>query len=222
LNVDTSKARAAILARIRSAQGRAGPPSAQERQAVEDYVAHPPRGPGITLGADTVAHFEAQAQRMASTTQRVARLADVPAAVARYLVAHGLPLRAVCWRTLAGLDWPAAGLAVEARAPRDGDPVGITGVFAGIAETGTLMMLSGPDTPASTHLLPETHVAVVPASRVVGHYEDAFARVRAERGQPPRAMSLVSGPSRTGDIEQTIVLGAHGPYRVHVVIVEQD
>jgi len=84
------------------------------------------------------------------------------------------------------------------------------------------MMLSGPQSPASLHLLPETHVAVVPASRVVSHYEDAIARMREERGQPPRAMNLVSGPSRTGDIEQTIVLGAHGPYRVHLVIVEGD
>jgi L-lactate dehydrogenase complex protein LldG len=88
-----------------------------------------------------------------------------------------------------------------------------------VAETGTLMMLSGPDTPASMHLLPETHVAVVPAERVVAHYEDGFALARAERGTLPRATNLVSGPSRTGDIEQTIVLGAHGPYRVHVVIV---
>ena len=91
--------------------------------------------------------------------------------------------------------------------------------FVAIAETGTLMMLSGPDTPASMHLLPETHIAVVPTERVVAHYEEAFALARDERGQLPRATNLVSGPSRTGDIEQTIVLGAHGPYRVHVILV---
>ena len=103
------------------------------------------------------------------------------------------------------------------------DPaVGISGVFAAIAETGTLMMLSGPQSPASTHLLPETHIAVVAASQIVAHYEDAFARMREQRGAPPRAMNLVSGPSRTGDIEQTIVLGAHGPYRVHLVLVEGE
>jgi L-lactate dehydrogenase complex protein LldG len=59
----------------------------------------------------------------------------------------------------------------------------------------------------------------VMAERVVGHYEDGFALARQERGELPRATNLVSGPSRTGDIEQTIVLGAHGPYRVHVLIV---
>jgi L-lactate dehydrogenase complex protein LldG len=94
----------------------------------------------------------------------------------------------------------------------------VTGVFVAIAETGTLMLLSGRDTPASMHLLPETHIAIVPADRIVAHYEDGFALARAERGMLPRAVNMVSGPSRTGDIEQTIVIGAHGPYRVHVVI----
>jgi len=220
--VDTSAARNKILSRIRKAQGRPDAPAQAELDAVQDYIARHPLAPRPTLGADIVAHFEAQAQRMSSTTERVARLADVPAAVARYLSAHSLPASAVCWEALSALDWAGAGLRVEYRRAADADLVGITGVFAAIAETGTLMMLSGPQSPASLHLLPETHLAVVPASRVVSHYEDAIARMREERGQPPRAMNLVSGPSRTGDIEQTIVLGAHGPYRVHLVIVEGD
>jgi L-lactate dehydrogenase complex protein LldG len=217
--MDTSAARRAILDRIRQAQHRSGAPGPSETQTVTDWLARRPVGPQPTVGPDPVAHFEAQAARMSSTTERVAAMADVPAAVARYLAAHGLPSRAVCWNTVAILDWAGAGLAVEARRPHGDDLVGISGVFAAIAETGTLMMASGPDTPASMHLLPETHVAIVPADRVVAHYEDGFGRARRELGQLPRATNLVSGPSRTGDIEQTIVLGAHGPYRVHVVIV---
>jgi L-lactate dehydrogenase complex protein LldG len=217
--LDTTAARRRILDRIRSAQGRGGPPTPGERRALDDWIARRAVGPQPTVDADRVAHFEAQAARMSSTTERVAWLADVPAAVARYLDAHGLPKRAVCWNTLGDLDWAGAGLSVEARRPQGDDLVGISGAFVAIAETGTLMMLSGPDTPASMHLLPETHVAVVAADRVVAHYEDGFALARTERGSLPRATNLVSGPSRTGDIEQTIVLGAHGPYRVHVVIV---
>ena len=217
--MDTSKARAAILARIRKAQGRPEAVTQPERDEAEAYVARHPVGPQPTVGADRVAHFRAQALRMMCTVDEVASLDDVPAAAARWLGANSLPMQGVCWATLAGLDWAGAGLAVEPRAPRGEDPVGITGAFAAIAETGTLMLLSGPDTPASTHLLPETHIAVVPVSRIVAHYEDGFAMMRAERGQPPRAMNLVSGPSRTADIEQTIVLGAHGPYRVHLILV---
>jgi len=116
----------------------------------------------------------------------------------------------------------------EARRPKrdesqGADPVGVTGCFCALAETGTLVLTSSGETPSSTHLLPETHVAIVPASRIVATMEDAFALMRAERGgvagMMPRAINMVSGPSRTGDIEQTIVLGAHGPYRVHIVVV---
>jgi L-lactate dehydrogenase complex protein LldG len=219
--MDTSRARAAILARIRSAQGRPAQPVPHEQSQVDSYIEHHPVGPQPTIGADRVAHFEAQALRMMCSVERVRSLDDAPAAIAAWLREKELGERAVCWPSMGGLPWDQCGLSVEARAPTGDDLVGITGVFCAIAETGTLMLLSGPDTPAATHLLPETHIAVVPASRVVGHYEDGFARMRAERGSPPRAMNLVSGPSRTADIEQTIVLGAHGPYRVHVVIVEE-
>jgi len=219
MTLDTSSARRRILDRIRRAQGRSGEPLPSEREAVNDALARHAPGPLPTVATDRVAHFEAQAQRMSSTTDRVAMLAQVPAAIAAYLDAQGLARKAVCWNTFGGLDWAGAGIEVEARRPHGDDMVGISGAFVAVAETGTLMMLSGPDTPASMHLLPETHVAIVSADRVVAHYEEGFALIRAERGQLPRATNLVSGPSRTGDIEQTIVLGAHGPYRVHIVIV---
>jgi L-lactate dehydrogenase complex protein LldG len=217
--LDTSAARRAILSRIRSAQGRGAAPTSAEHDGVTDWLGRHSVGPKPTVGDDRVAHFEAQAARMSSTTERVATMADVPAAVARYLDGHNLPRRAAAWGTLKDMPWSAADVSVDFRRPNGDDLVGISGAFVAVAETGTLMMLSGPDTPASMHLLPETHIAVVAAERIVGHYEDGFALMRAERGEPPRAMNLVSGPSRTGDIEQTIVLGAHGPYRVHVIIV---
>ncbi|NJN40831.1 MAG: LUD domain-containing protein, partial [Gammaproteobacteria bacterium] len=92
--------------------------------------------------------------------------------------------------------------------------------FAGIAETGTLNGRLGPgEPPASTSLLPETHIAIVPADRLVKHMEDAWEGARAAAGPAPRAVNFISGPSRTGDIEQVIILGAHGPYRVHLILV---
>ena len=81
------------------------------------------------------------------------------------------------------------------------------------------MFASATDTPPATFLLPETHIAIVRTAQIVTGIEDAFARLRSQRGALPRAVNLVSGPSRTGDIEQTIVLGAHGPRRVHIVVV---
>ena len=97
-----------------------------------------------------------------------------------------------------------------------------TGCFCAIAETGTLMLCGGPHTPATVSLLPETHIALVPAGRIVAGMEEGFALARAELGRLPRAVNFVSGPSRTGDIEQTIVLGAHGPYRVHLILLTAE
>jgi len=168
---------------------------------------------------DLAVRFIDEAQKLSTTVESVDALSDVPAAVLRYLTQHGLPLQAIAWQTLQDLDWTEAGLTIEFRKPEDGDVVGITGCFCATAETGTLVLLSGPETYASAGLLPETHIAIVPASRIVAGHEDAFNLIRAERGELPRAVNFVSGPSRTGDIEQTIVLGAHGPYRVHAIVV---
>lgn len=220
--MDTTAARRSILARIRAAQGRGATPAAHEREAVADYVARHPQGPCPPLPdgqGDLVAHFVQQAQKMSTTVDRVDGLAAVPTAAQRYLASLGLPMRAIAWQTLDTLDWAGANLAVEFRKPQNDDLVGITGCFCATAETGTLALLSGPDTWASAGLLPETHIAIVPASRIVAGHEEAFALIRAERGELPRAVNFVSGPSRTGDIEQTIILGAHGPYRVHAIVV---
>lgn len=217
--MDTTAARRSILARIRAAQGRGATPEESEREAVADYLERHPEGPRPPLEDDLVARFVREARKMSTTVDEVADLAAVPAAAQRYLAESGLSTQAVAWQTLDSLDWAAAGLSVEFRKPEDRDLVGLTGCFCATAETGTLVLLSSPQTWASGALLPETHIAVVPASRIVAGHEDAFALIRAERGELPRAINFVSGPSRTGDIEQTIILGAHGPYRVHVIVV---
>lgn len=208
-----------ILANVRRRQGRGGPLSVAEREGVATYLRRHPRGPLRPPPGDVVTQFRARAEASASTTDRIAVMSAVPAAVARYLNAHKLPRSGCVWPGLATLDWGSAGLALEPRAARSDDLVGVTGVFCAIAETGTLMLCSGPDTPASASLLPETHVAIVPAQRVVAYMEDGWDLARAELGRLPRSVNFISGPSRTADIEQTIALGAHGPYRVHIVLV---
>lgn len=212
-------ARANILARIRTAQGRAVTVRTEERDAVEQYIAAHPQGPRPKVDADVEARFRDRALNLATTIDEVKALADIPAAVARYLRDLNLAPAALCWPEFAALDWAAQAVKVETRAARGDDLVGITGVFCAIAETGTLMMCSGSDTPPATSLLPETHIAVVPRSRIVPGMEDAWALLRRERGALPRAVNFISGPSRTADIEQTVTLGAHGPYRVHVLLL---
>ncbi len=220
-------ARDDILHRIRTAlDNNAGHPRGEQRRNAAEAdlaatIAARRQGPRPCMPLDLVERFRRNSERMASTVADVATLADVPAAVARYLDEHGIDRRAVIWPALANLDWPAAGIAAEARPARDDDLAGITGCFCALAETGTLMLCAGPNTPAATSLLPETHIAVVPVSRIVAGMEEGWALARAELGTLPRAVNFISGPSRTGDIEQTIVIGAHGPCRVHLILVAE-
>ena len=216
-----SNARDRILTKVRAALGRNGPLPDARIAELRVYLEERPSGPRPESGWDPVERFRARALALESTVEEVETMAGVPHAVARYLLANKLPMSAVVWPELSTVDWNAAGITAEARKAEGSDLVGITGIHCAIAETGTMLLLSGVQTPASTSLLPETHIAIVPTARIVKGMEDALALVRRERGELPRATNFVSGPSRTADIEQTLVLGAHGPYRVHIVLVQR-
>lgn len=214
-----------ILGRVRAGLGRnmTNLQQAQERMAATLAAkVHGPK-PAVDGSREALlARFREKSEVSSSTVEWVARRDQAPAAAARYLSALKLPTHAVVQPVLADLDWSAAGLTVEARGAVDADLVGITGCFCAVAETGTLMMCSAPESPAAVSLLPETHIAIVDAKRLVAYMEDAWALARAELESLPRAVNFISGPSRTGDIELTIVLGAHGPYRVHIIVVTDE
>ena len=213
-------AREEILQRVRA--GLAKGDAAARRIAAETLMRNPVRGPQPGLDADLTRRFASKAQYLASSVEHVDGPAQAPTAVARYLAEQGLPLQAVATGDAAGFDWPGAGIEIAVRVAVDADKTGISGCFCAIAETGTLMLLAGPQTPGSVSLLPETHIGIVPVGRIVATMEDAFALLRAEHSSLPRAVNFISGPSRTGDIEQTIVLGAHGPCRVHLILVGEN
>lgn len=211
-----------ILGRVRERLGRNAANALAGQQSIDAAFLKRLHGPRPAMPAEKsalAARFVEKSIAQSSTVDQVAGLADVPAAVARYLGDMKLLNRVVVWPQLSGLDWQASGIEIAARGAQDTDLVGITGSFCAVAETGTLMLCGSPETPATVSLLPETHIAIVSADRIVPGMEEAWALARAELGQLPRAVNFISGPSRTGDIEQTIVLGAHGPYRVHLVLL---
>lgn len=215
-------ARENILERIRKAHGRSGAgPTEAEIAGVREAIARHTIGPqpSIARAADPVGHFRAECDRLSTTHTHADSLEEIPREVARYLEANALEKRIVLWHELAHLDWSGSGIAAEDRPARGDDKTGLTGSYCAIAETGTLLLLCGAATPKSTALLPETHIAVARRSRMVSTMEESFALLRRELGEVPRATWFVSGPSRTADIEQTMVIGAHGPYRVHVILI---
>lgn len=207
-----------ILGNIRTALGR-GPLGERESAAMRAKLSEHPRGPMPTMDWEPVARFRERALGLSSTVDEIASLSELPAAVARYLRENGLPLAGSCWPQFGTLDWAGQGLVMQPRAANGDDKVGLTGVYCAVAETGTLMLLSGPQTDAKNSLLPDTHIAVVPTSRILRSLEEGWALLRREHGELPRQVAFVSGPSRTADIELTLVLGIHGPYRVHIVLL---
>ncbi len=209
-----------ILARIRAQSGRVGVTTEQELADARKVIAARTRGPLPTFAQhEPIGHFIEECDRLKTTLAEVHGVNDVPAAVAHFLQSENLNMAVVGWPEFAALDWAKASITFANRPANADDLTGITGCFCAIGETGTLLLLGARDTPKVTALLPETHIAIVKKSRIVPTMEDAFQLMRDERGEPPRATFFVSGPSRTADIEQTIVIGAHGPYRVHVILV---
>ncbi|MDR3495846.1 MAG: lactate utilization protein [Ancalomicrobiaceae bacterium] len=221
-------ARDAILARIRRSLGTSGSDIAR-RADVSDRLQRPPKGliplRGQRDRAGRTDLFAAEAAKVSTTVARVAEAGDVPAAIADYLRAKNLPqvIRAGADPRLADLPWDTQPQLTVSAGPSKGDDlVGLSHAFAGVAETGTLVLTSGADNPTTLAFLPEYHLVVLDAADIAGDYEAVWDRLRAiyGKGEMPRNLNLITGPSRSGDIEQTILLGAHGPRSLHVIIVE--
>ncbi len=209
-----------ILARIRTNCGKQGAITEQEIVAARAVISARTRGPLPTFAQhEPISHFIEECARLKTTLAEVDSLQDVPAEIARYLSVENLEKKLAGWAEFSAFNWTGANIEFANRAANANDLVGLTGCFCAIGETGTLLLLGALVTPKVTALLPETHICVVKKSRIVPTMEDAFQLMRDEIGEPPRATFFVSGPSRTADIEQTIVIGAHGPYRVHVVLI---
>ncbi len=218
----------AILGAIRRGLKR-GPLPADQRAMLDGRLATHPRhlipARSRLPRPQQVALFVRNVEKEFGTVARVADPSEIPGAIADYLAAQNLPSRLVMapHPELQGLDWSSRPmLEVEARRAQGTDLVSVQHGFAGIAETGTLMLPSDPQRPTTLNILTDTGIVVLRASRIVGAYEEAWDRLRAELGGMPRNVMLVTGPSRSADIEQTLELGAHGPRRLHVVLVDDD
>lgn len=166
--------------------------------------------------------FVRNVEKEFGSVTRVAEFAEVPEAIADYLAAHNLPSSLIVapHPELQGIPWSVRPmLDIREGRAQASDMVSVQQGFAAIAETGTLMLPSAPERPTTLNLLADTAIVVLRASRLVGAYEEAWDLLRAEMGGMPRNVMLVTGPSRSADIEQTLELGAHGPRRLHVVLV---
>ena len=217
-------ARTDILGSIRRSLGRGALDPATEAGLRQRLSAHR-RQIGLARTErphdDLVTLFEEMATALAATVVHIPDGATVPEAVATYLSEQNLPADLVAAPGLESLPWAdRPTLTVRFGKAENPDLVSVTPVVGAVAETGTLVLTSGPATPTSLNFLPDTHIAVVKRSQITGRYEDVWDTIRAS-GPVPRTVNMISGPSRTGDIEQTIQLGAHGPRRLHILILDE-
>lgn len=218
--------RDAVLGRIRLGLGRTGPVDESRRAELEARLREHRRGivpdrsnmPPKAL----VDLFVDMAEKVQTSVARVAAPADVPDALGDYLARHNLgsEVRMAPDERLDDIPWADRPTLTITRGSSAGDDdVSVTAALAGIAETGTLMLHSGPASPTTLNFLPDDHVVVLRASQIARAYEDGWDRLRAH-GAMPRAVNFITGPSRSGDIEQTLMLGAHGPRRLHIILIE--
>jgi len=206
-----SGGRERVLAQIRQSLSRSGP-------AATPITPLPGPGPIPAFSGDVVERFVAKMVEKAATVERLASIDEVPAAVLRYLAAIPVPTQVRAAGALRALVWPD-GLQVQYGAAVREDLSSVTPCFAAVAESGGIVTLSGAETPSTLNFVPDNHIVVVHTHQVVAHFEEVWAKWRAT-GQPiPRTVNVISGPSRTADIEQTIQLGAHGPRRLHILLV---
>lgn len=225
-----SASRDAIMGAVRRATG--GDRAPGRDGTVRDFAARlkapranlvPERGRGSPDAL--VARFVEGAEAAAATVARVAGMAAIPAAVADYLAANRLPLAVRAAPALETVPWAQRpDLAVTFGRAEADTPVSVSRAVAGIAETGTLVVPSGPATPSTLNYLPDVEIVLLETAAIVGASEDAWGPIRAEAGADgafmPRTVNWITGPSRSADIELILLLGVHGPRRLHILLVD--
>jgi L-lactate dehydrogenase complex protein LldG len=221
-----SDARAKMMAAVRSAllvrgdePGRRGAVRARLERTPAGLIPARARKPD----AERIATFQAMLEGQGATVRRVESLDELPSALADYLAEQNLParLRHGADSILAGLPWDGVMIEHEQGPAEPADLVSLSHALGGAAETGTLFLVSGPENPSTLNFLPDTHCVAIMAETICGSFEEVWGHLREHygHGKLPRTVNLVSGPSATADIEQTLIRGAHGPRRLAVFII---
>ena len=219
--------RTAVLAGIRRSLGVTGD-EATRRFEIETRLKQAPPGIVPKRGQGDVAAraavFKVEAERAQASVVEIEGWAQAPAEVARFLRENNCPatLRMGDDPRLAAMPWSETSLEILHGASDGADVNAVSAAFAGVAETGTLALVSGADNPTTLNFLAENHIVILPREAIEADYESVFARLRGiyGKGGAPRTVNFVTGPSRSADIEQTLLLGAHGPRRLHIVVVD--
>jgi L-lactate dehydrogenase complex protein LldG len=222
--------RDAIFANIRKSLRVAGDDRARRETAAARMERHP-RGiipaRGQKPDRERLEVFRQMVEAAKASITVLDRKDDVPAAVAAYLRSKNLPqsIRHGGDERFSLIPWANERTLEVTKGASDGEQLAsVSYSFGAVAESGTLVMVSGTDNPTTLNFLPDHHLVVVDEKDIAGDYETIWDKVRERFGanEMPRAVNWITGPSRSGDIEQTHLLGAHGPRSLHVLVVRSS
>lgn len=209
-----------VLKNIRAALGG---DVATRRDAVADWVARRAgshAGPAAVPDENALDRFVAKAKAAACVVEVLRSVQDIGAVLDGWSITRELVVAPDS--LLRGWLEEATAYMCRFGDPTTTDAVGVALPVGAAAETGTLVFQSGPASPTAVAFLPECLVAILPRSRIFMSYEEALAHLLSlqPRGHPPTRMHFVTGPSRTADIEEVLLLGAHGPRKVCILILD--
>jgi L-lactate dehydrogenase complex protein LldG len=164
---------------------------------------------------------KATSERLTATVDETGDMHGAVSAVRSYLERSKLPGRIALppMPALSGLDWGDIEIHHDIQ---PNEPVSVGFADYAIAETGTLVFTSRPESPTLFNYLPLHHVILVEAPKILRYMEEYWSRVRAAGNVHPRNTNFITGTSGTADIEAKNVRGAHGPRFMHVIIVGSD
>jgi L-lactate utilization protein LutC len=188
-------------------------------QSIESTPKEPKKSFHISFPSDLTSLFIEKSKSALALVEELSSLKEVPAIILRILkeeklekvvrVAEDLPIQ---WQ-----DYPE--LKVHKGPPTLEDNVSVTQCLCGVAETGTLVLLSSRESPTTLYFLPSIHIVLLNKKMIVGSYEEAIQLIRT-RELDARLIHFITGPSRTADIEQTVEIGMHGPKKIYVLLWE--
>ncbi len=220
MNIVNTGARAQVFKELRNSLNNF---SAADISAIEKKFSsvQQSEAPKPTVDDILVDRFIDKLCAVHGTVKRVPSYSKVPDAVGQYLQEHGLESDMVMGGSefLRQFDWPIE-WDIKFRTAVKTDIVSVSDAICIVAETGTILMASSPDTSSTHAFLPENHIVIVNSGQVVRHLDDALRLAESNIKDTSRGVHLITGPSKTADVEQTIQYGAHGPRRLHAIIID--
>ena len=218
-----SEARTEIFSRLQQSSSKTGQANDTGLSMVRERLSTHKRGVLPACPEPVLDRFISKVENVSGTVKCIKNIADLPAAVYEYLSAHNIEQKIVAANSelLKQVGWQKE-ITIEYGPAQSKHISALTVAYAGIAETGSLVLCSSKDTPTTLNFLPENYICVVQREDIHPYMEDAWDLLRKDGKGMPRAINFITGPSRTADVEQTIQLGAHGPRRLHIIILGNE